>query len=178
MPKRSKKQGQDKKQDDHEGRPPNLTLASFVQFPDLSTSSSSSVEKKNNQAAEEEKKETQTTESASQENVCPTENSASSTPGSTEPGFETVQKLNPVYFIGKTKKGKLPLTCESRAKGKKVTVISNVTGDAKALLSELKRRAGCGGVVRDEGTIELQGDRIKFLSQFLTGHLYLKPYKA
>ncbi|XP_031572830.1 uncharacterized protein LOC116306848 [Actinia tenebrosa] len=172
MPKRSKKQGQ--KQDDHDGRPPNLTLASFMQFPDLPASSSLSVEKKNDEAVEEEKKETQTSECLRQENVFPSDNLVSST----QPGCEAVQNLNPIYHIGKTKKGKLPLTCESRAKGKKVTVISNVTGDAKALLSELKRRAGCGGVVRDEGTVELQGDRIKFLTQFLTGHPCLKPYKG
>lgn len=173
MPKRDKKQGKGK-QDDHEGRPQDLTLGSFLQFPDL-PSSSLSVEKKNNKTTREEKQETQTTESVSQDNACcsTTDNCSSS-----DTGFETAQNMNPAYFIGKTKKGKLPLTCESRAKGKKVTVISNVSGDAKALLSELKRRAGCGGIVRDEGSIELQGDRITFLSRFLTGHPCLKPYKA
>ena len=52
------------------------------------------------------------------------------------------------YTISKTKKGSLPIRLESRNKGKKVTVIFNVTGDAKELLKELKHAAGCGGVIR------------------------------
>jgi translation initiation factor 1 (eIF-1/SUI1) len=173
MPKRSKKQGQAKGEDDHEGRPPTLTLASFIQFPDLSSSASSSIEKKNPEEANDEKEDSQISETLSQGIVSHSDNCL---PIATEAGFTTTKTLNPIYFIGKTKKGKLPLTCESRAKGKKVTVISNVSGNAGALLSELKRKAGCGGVIR-EGTVELQGDRLKFLSQFLTGHPCLKPYK-
>ena len=52
------------------------------------------------------------------------------------------------YTISKTKKGSLPIRLETRNKGKKVTVIFNVTGDARELLKELKHAAGCGGVIR------------------------------
>lgn len=71
---------------------------------------------------------------------------------------------------------------ESRSKGKKVnfnmtstftrsilqvTVVFNVTGDLKLLLSELKQAAGSGGVVRED-TIEIQGDRLQFVENFIS----------
>ena len=52
------------------------------------------------------------------------------------------------YTISKTKKGSLPIRLETRNKGKKVTVIFNVTGDARELLKHLKHATGCGGVIR------------------------------
>jgi translation initiation factor 1 (eIF-1/SUI1) len=61
------------------------------------------------------------------------------------------------YSVGKTRKGGLPVFVEKRAKGKTVTVVRNVTGDAEALLTLLKKRCGAGGVVRD-GEVEIQGD--------------------
>ena len=70
------------------------------------------------------------------------------------------------YSIGKTKKGGLPVRVESRSKGKKVTVVFNVTGDLKLLLSELKQAAGSGGVVRED-TIEIQGDKQEFVVKFI-----------
>ena len=70
------------------------------------------------------------------------------------------------YTIGKTKKGGLPVRVESRSKGKKVTVVFNVTGDLKLLLSELKQAAGSGGVVRED-TIEIQGDKQEFVENFI-----------
>ena len=70
------------------------------------------------------------------------------------------------YSIGKTKKGGLPVRVESRSKGKKVTVVFNVTGDLKLLLSELKQAAGSGGVVRED-TIEIQGDKQQFVENFI-----------
>merc|ERR1712032_986417 len=70
------------------------------------------------------------------------------------------------YSIGKTKKGGLPVRVESRSKGKKVTVVFNVTGDLKLLLSELKQAAGSGGVVRED-TIEIQGDKQEFVENFI-----------
>merc|ERR1712048_355057 len=71
-----------------------------------------------------------------------------------------------VYSIAKTKKGGLPVRVESRGKGKKVTVVFNVTGDASKLLQELKQAAGCGGVLR-EGTLEIQGDKLQFVEKFI-----------
>ena len=75
----------------------------------------------------------------------------------------------PKFTIRKNKKGTLPISYENRSKGKKVTVISNVSGDASALVSELKRLTGTGGVQKGE-SIELQGDRRDFLAKFLKGH--------
>ena len=71
---------------------------------------------------------------------------------------------------------------ENRSKGKKVkfnmtstftmsilqvTVVFNVTGDLKLLLSELKQAAGSGGVVRED-TIEIQGDKLQFVENFIS----------
>ena len=77
------------------------------------------------------------------------------------------------YTVTRTKKGKLPITYENRSKGKKVTVISNIGGNAELLLAELRKRLGVGGVSR--GTfIELQGDQQKFVEQFLNKHPCVK----
>ena len=74
------------------------------------------------------------------------------------------------YTIGKTKKGSLPIRVENRNKGKKVTVIFNVSGNLKELLSELKHAAGSGGVVKDD-TVEIQGDKSEFVEKFLKNKL-------
>ena len=63
----------------------------------------------------------------------------------------------PPYTVMGSKKGGFPVTVESRARGKTVTVIHNVTGDVEALLGDLKKAVGGGGVVRD-GDVEVQGD--------------------
>ena len=55
----------------------------------------------------------------------------------------------PAYMVLGSKKGGFPVSIESRAKGKKVTVIHNVSGDVSLLLSDLKSAVGSGGVVRD-----------------------------
>jgi len=93
-------------------------------------------------------------------NVIPAE-SANSSPASANACHATAP-----YSIGKTKKGGLPVRVESRSKGKKVTVVFNVTGDLKLLLSELKQAAGSGGVVRED-TIEIQGDKQQFVENFI-----------
>jgi len=74
------------------------------------------------------------------------------------------------YTIGKTKKGSLPIRVENRNKGKKVTVVFNVSGNLKELLSELKHAAGSGGVVKDD-TVEIQGDKAEFVEKFLKNKL-------
>jgi len=79
----------------------------------------------------------------------------------------------PAYTIGRTKKGSLPIRVENRNKGKKVTVVFNVTGDLRLLLSELKQAAGSGGVVRDD-TVEIQGDKADFVEKFLKNKLLKK----
>lgn len=68
------------------------------------------------------------------------------------------------FAVQATKKGALPLAVDSRAKGKKVTVIENVTGDATGLLSSLQTTLGVGGTVRSAGagfTVELQGSQVE-----------------
>ena len=70
------------------------------------------------------------------------------------------------YSITRTKKGGIPIRVESRNKGKKVTVVFNVTGDSRELLKELKHSAGCGGVVRED-TIELQGEKVAVVEKVI-----------
>lgn len=70
------------------------------------------------------------------------------------------------YHVAKTRKGGLPVFVEKRAKGKTVTVIRNVSGDAEALLRKLKKRCGAGGVVRD-GDVEVQGDHRAAVEDYL-----------
>jgi translation initiation factor 1 (eIF-1/SUI1) len=70
------------------------------------------------------------------------------------------------WVVGKTRKGGFAISIERRAKGKQVTVLRNVSGDAEALLRALKKRCGAGGVVR-EGAIELQGDHQAAVLEFV-----------
>lgn len=57
----------------------------------------------------------------------------------------------------------------SGRKGKGVSLIKGLDLDDKALMSlasELKRRSGCGGSIK-EGVIEIQGDNRELLKQML-----------
>ncbi|XP_032217714.2 uncharacterized protein LOC5517408 [Nematostella vectensis] len=155
MPKRNKRK-EEAFRDDHEGRPAGLTLGSFLDFPVLGNSRSET---------------TRTDE--------PLKSIPSALPatGAAEIPAKEVPTTCGEFFVSKTKKGKLPLVVENRAKGKKVTVVSNVCGDPRTLLTELKRRTGSGGVVRDNA-VELQGDHVRFLEDYLTGHPCIRPYKS
>lgn len=77
----------------------------------------------------------------------------------------TSVKTTPYIVMG-SKKGGFPVSVESRARGKRVTVIHNVSGNVEALLSDLKRSVGAGGVVRD-GNVEVQGDHSKTIEAML-----------
>ena len=91
-------------------------------------------------------------------------------------GGTSVEKIEGLpYKIGRTKKGGLPIRVENRNKGKKVTVIFNVSGDLKMLLSELKHAAGSGGVVKED-TVEIQGDKQDFVEKFLRNKLKKMSY--
>ncbi|EDO45436.1 predicted protein [Nematostella vectensis] len=138
MPKRNKRK-EEAFRDDHEGRPAGLTLGSFLDFPVLGNSRSET---------------TRTDE--------PLESIPSALPATeaAEIPAKEIPTTCGEFFVSKTKKGKLPLVVENRAKGKKVTVVSNVIGDPRTLLTELKR-TGSGGVVRDNA-VELQGDHVAF----------------
>mmetsp|Transcript_19440 Transcript_19440/g.44085 ORF Transcript_19440/g.44085 Transcript_19440/m.44085 type:complete len:330 (+) Transcript_19440:376-1365(+) len=75
-------------------------------------------------------------------------------------------KRPPPYLVLGSKKGGFPVTVESRARGKKVTVLHNVSGEVGALLGELKGAVGAGGVVRN-GNVEVQGDHARQVGALL-----------
>jgi translation initiation factor 1 len=59
-------------------------------------------------------------------------------------------------------------------KGKTVTTVSGIplaTGELKQLASELKRKCGSGGTVR-EGLLEVQGDHVELLMKELSARGY------
>mmetsp|Transcript_18510 Transcript_18510/g.27975 ORF Transcript_18510/g.27975 Transcript_18510/m.27975 type:complete len:191 (+) Transcript_18510:92-664(+) len=60
------------------------------------------------------------------------------------------------YSVRATKKGGVPCVVESR-KHTKVVVLSNIEGDATALLSALQKKLGTGGVCKGK-SIEVQGE--------------------
>ena len=72
------------------------------------------------------------------------------------------------YHVTGSKKGGFPVTIEKRSCGKKVTVVRNVAGDSSALLSGLKKKLGCGGVISKNGIIEIQGERQASVEKYLT----------
>jgi len=70
-----------------------------------------------------------------------------------------------------TKGGQMPLSIEKRAKGKKVTVISGVQGNASALCSALTRLLGIGGTTHVRGAlcadVEVQGEQVERVTEIL-----------
>ena len=73
---------------------------------------------------------------------------------------------NAGYTVNKTRKGGYALRIEKRAAGKVVTILEGVSGDAKALLGQLKKQCGAGGAVRG-AALELQGDHRASVETFL-----------
>eukprot|EP00121_Abeoforma_whisleri_P011586 Awhi_evm1s10691 len=74
--------------------------------------------------------------------------------------------LNLGYSVSGSKKGGFPVQIEKRAKGKKVTVIRNITGDPTELLLGLKKKLGSGGVIIGN-TIEIQGEHQSKVETYL-----------
>eukprot|EP00929_Paragymnodinium_shiwhaense_P065472 TRINITY_DN32815_c0_g1_i1.p1 TRINITY_DN32815_c0_g1~~TRINITY_DN32815_c0_g1_i1.p1 ORF type:complete len:726 (-),score=135.55 TRINITY_DN32815_c0_g1_i1:234-2411(-) len=81
------------------------------------------------------------------------------------------------FLVHATKNGGLPLTTEKRAKGKVVTLISSVQGNAVALCSTLTTVLGVGGTVQEvqigsganrRATVEVQGDQVDRVGKVLT----------
>lgn len=70
------------------------------------------------------------------------------------------------WSVERTRKGGWPVRFEKRAGNKAVTVIDRVSGDAKALLTALKKHCGAGGTVRED-SVELQGDHRQRVQAFL-----------
>lgn len=130
--------------DEFEGRPAGLTFAAFL--PESAVREETRNGEKNGTASINNKEDDSMTE---------------------------MNDSTPEFTVRRTKKGKLPISYENRSKGKKVTVIANVSGNADALLAELKKRLGVGGVSR--GTyIELQGNQMVYVEKFFEGHPCLK----
>eukprot|EP00439_Symbiodinium_sp_Y106_P078130 s204_g16.t4 len=75
------------------------------------------------------------------------------------------------FAVQATKKGELPLKVEKRAKGKKVTIIGNVSGDATKLARGLQTMLGVGGSVRqvdrNAWSVEVQGDQVPRVTKAL-----------
>lgn len=71
------------------------------------------------------------------------------------------------YTVAKTKKGKWPVRMEKRG-NKVVTVVSNVSGDTKALLKALQKHLGVGGKAESDA-IQVQGDHVEKVEVFLDG---------
>ena len=148
MPKRGKKKSGDGREQ-YEGRPAEVTFAAFLP---------TAINEAQTPLGSDD--ETTSSKAQTEDNTPPIELYQSS---------EDAQG----YTVTRTKKGKLPITYENRSKGKKVTVISNIGGNAELLLAELRKRLGVGGVSRGS-FIELQGDQQKFVEQFLNKHPCLK----
>lgn len=94
-------------------------------------------------------------------------------PASAEPPAQTKAAPAPQptaspYKVTKSRKGNWPLQVERRAGGKFVTIVNNIEGDGNALLRDLRKFCGAGGVLR-EGAVEIQGDQSEKVKRFLEG---------
>lgn len=69
------------------------------------------------------------------------------------------------YTVAKTKKGKWPVRMEKRG-NKVVTVITNVSGDTKALLKALQKHLGVGGKAESDN-VQVQGEHVAKVEAFL-----------
>ena len=65
---------------------------------------------------------------------------------------------NRAFHVARTRKGGYPVSLEKRPSGKMATVVRNVSGDAEALVSLLKKRCAAGGKAFEDA-IEIQGDQ-------------------
>lgn len=75
------------------------------------------------------------------------------------------------FLVQATKGGSLPISVEKRAKGKHVTIIANVQGNAAALFTTLGKVLGVGGTVHERGPsqaeVEVQGEQVERVSKVL-----------
>lgn len=75
------------------------------------------------------------------------------------------------FLVTMEKAGQLPLSIERRAKGKRVTVISGVRGNARALCTALTTLLGVGGTTHPRGPlqadVEVQGEQQDRVAQAL-----------
>ena len=74
------------------------------------------------------------------------------------------------FAVYADKAGQLPLAIERRAKGKRVTIINGVKGNARALCQSLTSLLGVGGTVHSKGQffdVEVQGEQTERVSSAL-----------
>lgn len=75
------------------------------------------------------------------------------------------------FLVTATKAGQVPISIEKRAKGKRVTVVSNVQGNAKGLCTALTTLLGVGGTTHERGPkaadVEVQGEQMQRVSAAL-----------
>ena len=72
------------------------------------------------------------------------------------------------FTVRGTKKGSFAISVQKRPMGKKVTVLTNVTGaGVNELLSALKKKLGTGGTRTAHDTIEVAGDRAAAVEKVL-----------
>eukprot|EP00931_Biecheleriopsis_adriatica_P115723 TRINITY_DN91488_c0_g1_i1.p1 TRINITY_DN91488_c0_g1~~TRINITY_DN91488_c0_g1_i1.p1 ORF type:complete len:605 (-),score=158.84 TRINITY_DN91488_c0_g1_i1:21-1835(-) len=74
------------------------------------------------------------------------------------------------FLVYAEKAGQLPLLTERRAKGKRVTIVSGVKGNARALCTALTSLLGVGGTVHSKGPlsdVEVQGEQVERVEQAL-----------
>ena len=89
----------------------------------------------------------------------------------------TAEREEEGFKVMRTKKGGYPIYLEKRAKGKKVTVVRQVTGNSKLLLQTLKTKFGTGGLTKP-GEVEIQGDfEEKLIKYFKENTHFLVQYK-
>lgn len=69
------------------------------------------------------------------------------------------------------KEQKITITAEKKKYGKIATVICGFDKniDIKEIAKTLKSKLACGGTIREDGSIELQGDHVKKTKEILIG---------
>ena len=81
------------------------------------------------------------------------------------PKAPPVAEIMATYTIAKTRKGGWPVRMEKRG-NKVVTVVSQVSGDTKALLKALQKHLGVGGKA-EKDCVQVQGDHVAKVTAFL-----------
>ncbi|XP_057296916.1 uncharacterized protein LOC130625818 [Hydractinia symbiolongicarpus] len=163
MPKKKKNESADP----NEGKPKNLTLGDFIV---VKTKKNDTKHTTSSSLLEERRGEEQFTEASGACSVDVTDCTKD-----TQHKEENLDSSK-IYFVCRTKKGGVPVKVESRASGKKVTLVEHVGGDGKALVQILKNKFGTGGFYKDD-FIELQGDfKLKVTKYLNDNKQLLRPY--
>eukprot|EP00794_Sanderia_malayensis_P006190 gene6190-6905_t len=201
MPKKQKKDKEERYKEIGEGRPPELTLASFIKparskpkpsakqehakdgilGPDEDEAGTKSTTERqkpiNNTDESRNKNETRVSEGAccgGVDNLTQKQGHKRCDDVIGSPDDGGAGKIP--FRITRTKKGGYPILVEKRASGKKVTILRQVTGNLGLLLQQLKTKFGTGGLIKGD-QVEIQGDFEAKLTKYLQeNNKYMKPY--